>query len=84
MILAGVVAFLPGKSILLFFFWEIFTRQLPLRKEITKVYVRRIKRWWIHIPVAPINYMKSVGPKDIDNKNRELGKERRQMGGAHW
>lgn len=60
MILAGVVAVLPAKAILLLLFWEAFTRQMPLRQETTECYTRRFKRWWYHIPMASVRFKQEM------------------------
>jgi hypothetical protein len=70
MILAGVIAVLPAKVILLFFFWEVSTRELPLRKEVAKGCMKRFRRWWVHIPVAPIQLKSIVRPKKYVDKEQ--------------
>jgi predicted CDP-diglyceride synthetase/phosphatidate cytidylyltransferase len=57
-ILAFSLAFLPLKIILLFIFWEAFTRQTRFRQESTERLTRRVREWWYSIPVVPVRLLK--------------------------
>ncbi|KAJ8641665.1 hypothetical protein MRB53_018359 [Persea americana] len=54
LLVALVLAFLPGKFIILLMFLEIFTRNSPPRKPSTERWTRRLKEWWFSIPAAPV------------------------------
>ena len=54
LLVALVLAFLPGKFIILLMFLEIFTRNSPPRKPSTERWTRRSKEWWFSIPAAPV------------------------------
>ncbi|CAI9113562.1 OLC1v1014187C2 [Oldenlandia corymbosa var. corymbosa] len=54
LMMALVVAFLPGKYILLLAFLETFTRYSPIRRASTEKWTRRFREWWFSIPAAPV------------------------------
>ncbi|KAK6921184.1 Protein of unknown function DUF639 [Dillenia turbinata] len=51
---ALVLAFIPGKYIILLVFLETFTWYSPPRKTSTERRQRRIREWWFSIPAAPV------------------------------
>ncbi|KAG9157693.1 hypothetical protein Leryth_022906 [Lithospermum erythrorhizon] len=51
---ALLLAFLPGKYIVLVVFLEIFTKYSPLRRADTERTTRRLKEWWFSVPAAPV------------------------------
>ncbi|THU45946.1 hypothetical protein C4D60_Mb02t23320 [Musa balbisiana] len=53
-LMALVIAFLPGKLLLLMLFLEIFTRNSPPRRVNTEKCTRRLREWWFSIPAAPV------------------------------
>ncbi|CAL0320661.1 unnamed protein product [Lupinus luteus] len=57
-LLAAVLAFVPPKYIFLVVFVECYTREMPLRKESSDRWIRRIREWWIRIPAAPVQLIK--------------------------
>ncbi|KAK6931783.1 Protein of unknown function DUF639, partial [Dillenia turbinata] len=57
-VMAAVFAFLPFRYLALLIFLEGFTRQMPLRKDSSNRWLRRIREWWIRIPAAPVHLIK--------------------------
>ncbi|KAK6921499.1 Protein of unknown function DUF639 [Dillenia turbinata] len=57
-VMAVVFAFLPFRYLVLSIFLEAFTREMPLRKESSNRWLRRIREWWIRIPAAPVHIIK--------------------------
>ncbi|VVA99846.1 unnamed protein product [Arabis nemorensis] len=53
-IAAMMMAFVPGRYLLLILFVELFTRYSPPRKASTERLMRRLKEWWFSIPAAPV------------------------------
>ena len=51
---ALILAFFPGKYMVLLIFLEIFTRYSPPRKASTERWMRRLREWWFSIPAAPV------------------------------
>ncbi|KAI4350898.1 hypothetical protein L6164_005303 [Bauhinia variegata] len=51
---ALILAFLPGKYIVLLVFLEISTRYSPPRKASAERWMRRLREWWFSIPAAPV------------------------------
>jgi hypothetical protein len=37
---------------------EIYTREMPLRKQNTEKFRRRIREWWARIPAAPVQMIR--------------------------
>ncbi|KAJ4826189.1 hypothetical protein Tsubulata_023778 [Turnera subulata] len=65
-LMAGVIAFVPWRYIILVFFVEAFTRKMPRRKESSERWVRRFREWWVRIPAAPVQLIKLE-----DNKKKK-------------
>ncbi|WOL09829.1 hypothetical protein Cni_G18582 [Canna indica] len=51
---AILVAFLPFEHLVVFSVVEAFTREMPLRKDSSEKFNRRLREWWAQIPAAPI------------------------------
>ncbi|XP_030544439.1 uncharacterized protein LOC115750947 [Rhodamnia argentea] len=63
-IMAVVFAFVPPRYLILLAFLEVFTREMPLRKESTNRWIRRMREWWIRIPAAPVQLIKTDDKKN--------------------
>ncbi|CAH9056953.1 unnamed protein product [Cuscuta epithymum] len=63
--LAVVIAFAPLKQVMLISFLEHFTRQMPLRRNSSEKFIRRIREWWSRILAAPVQLIK------LDDKKRK-------------
>ncbi|XP_054809283.1 uncharacterized protein LOC129311198 isoform X2 [Prosopis cineraria] len=63
--MAAVVAFVPVKHMILVVFVELYTREMPCRKQSSERWLRRVREWWVRIPAAPVRLVK---PDDIDSK----------------
>lgn len=63
---ALILAFLPGKYIVLLVFLEIFTMFSPPRKASTERRNRRLREWWFSIPAAPVTL-----ERDKEEKKRK-------------
>ncbi|KAL2484982.1 Plant protein of unknown function (DUF639) [Abeliophyllum distichum] len=61
--MAVAFAVVPLKFIMLLAFWECFTRNMSLRKDISERWLRRTKEWWIRIPAAPLQLIKADDKK---------------------
>ncbi|CAM8992877.1 unnamed protein product [Rhodiola kirilowii] len=55
---ALVVAFVPLKYIIMFAVLEAYTREMPLRKDSSDRWLRRVREWWVRIPAAPVTLVK--------------------------
>ncbi|XP_017230652.1 uncharacterized protein LOC108205272 [Daucus carota subsp. sativus] len=64
-IMALVLAFVPVKYLILMGFNEAYTRQMPLRKESSERWMRRMRDWWYSIPAAPVQLIK------LDDKKKK-------------
>lgn len=62
-LLAVVFAFVPLRFFILTVFVEAFTRELPLRKDSSEKWVRRIREWWFRIPAAPVQLIRADDKK---------------------
>lgn len=51
---ATMLAFVPGRYLLLLVFVELFTRYSPPRRASTERLIRRLREWWFSIPAAPV------------------------------
>lgn len=60
---AVAITFIPVKYMILLVFVESFTRNMPLRRASSERGMRRIKEWWIGIPAAPLQLIKSNDKK---------------------
>ncbi|KAL3731827.1 hypothetical protein ACJRO7_028656 [Eucalyptus globulus] len=63
-IMAVVFAFVPPRYLILLAFLEVFTREMPLRKESNDRWLRRMREWWIRIPAAPVQLVKADDKKN--------------------
>lgn len=63
--MALVLAFVPVKYLILMGFNEAYTRQMPLRKESSERWMRRMRDWWCSIPAAPVQLIK------LDDKKKK-------------
>ncbi|KAJ0969984.1 hypothetical protein J5N97_022861 [Dioscorea zingiberensis] len=57
--MAAVFAFVPFKYLLVLAFLEMFTREMPLRKYTSDRFLRRMREWWVRIPAAPVQLLRS-------------------------
>ncbi|XP_059656183.1 uncharacterized protein LOC132303113 [Cornus florida] len=57
-LMAVLLALVPLKYLILLIFLEAFTREMPLRKESSDRWLRRVREWWIRIPAAPVQLIK--------------------------
>lgn len=55
---AALFALVPFKHLILLVALEVYTREMPLRKESSEKLVRRIREWWGRIPAAPVQLIK--------------------------
>lgn len=67
--LAVAFAFVPLKYFIFAVFVEAFTRELPLRKDSSDRWVRRVREWWFRIPAAPVQLIR-LDDKKRDDKKR--------------
>uniref|UniRef100_M8D6J2 Uncharacterized protein n=1 Tax=Aegilops tauschii TaxID=37682 RepID=M8D6J2_AEGTA len=65
LVAAAVVVLMPPKHLLLMAVLEVYTREMPLRKQHTEKFRRRIKEWWARIPAAPVQMIR---PKEDKKK----------------
>lgn len=56
--MAAVFAFVPTRYLFLLIFVESFTREMPLRKNSSDRWLRRVREWWVRIPAAPVQLIK--------------------------
>lgn len=56
--MAVVFAFVPLKYLILLVFHEAYTREMPLRKNSSERWLRRMREWWFSIPAAPVQLIK--------------------------
>ncbi|XP_057962915.1 uncharacterized protein LOC131154265 [Malania oleifera] len=56
--LAATFAFVPLRYVCLSVFFEAFTREMPLRKDSSDRWLRRVRDWWFKIPAAPVQLVK--------------------------
>lgn len=57
--MAASIAFVPFRYLVLSIFLEAFTREFPYRKESSDRVLRRIREWWVGIPAAPVQLIRS-------------------------
>ncbi|TKW40531.1 hypothetical protein SEVIR_1G251900v4 [Setaria viridis] len=55
---ATFLVFVPSRHLLLMFALELYTREMPLRKQNTEKFRRRIREWWARIPAAPVQMIR--------------------------
>ncbi|KAL5719355.1 hypothetical protein ACHQM5_012145 [Ranunculus cassubicifolius] len=58
LVLSAVFAVVPLKVIVALAALEAYTREMPLRKDCSDKWARRLREWWIRIPAAPVVLMK--------------------------
>lgn len=59
LIMAAIAfALVPLKIFLMLAFLEGFTREMPLRRDVSEKFVRRLREWWVHIPAAPVELIR--------------------------
>ncbi|ESQ48069.1 hypothetical protein EUTSA_v10020186mg [Eutrema salsugineum] len=51
---ATMIAFVPGRYLILVVFVELSTRYSPPRRASTERLIRRLREWWFSIPAAPV------------------------------
>ena len=62
---AAFLVFVPSRHLLQMLFLEMYTREMPLRKQNTEKFRRRIREWWARIPAAPVQMIR---PKESKKK----------------
>ncbi|KAK3154719.1 hypothetical protein QOZ80_2BG0194300 [Eleusine coracana subsp. coracana] len=55
---AAFLVFIPSRHLLLLVVLEVYTREMPLRKQNTEKFRRRIREWWARIPAAPVQMIR--------------------------
>uniref|UniRef100_A0A0A9AQK0 Uncharacterized protein n=1 Tax=Arundo donax TaxID=35708 RepID=A0A0A9AQK0_ARUDO len=55
---AAILIVIPSRHILLMLVVEVYTREMPLRKQNTEKFRRRIREWWARIPAAPVQMIR--------------------------
>ncbi|TVU29062.1 hypothetical protein EJB05_20605 [Eragrostis curvula] len=55
---AMFLVFVPSRHLLLMVVLEMYTREMPLRKQNTEKFRRRIREWWARIPAAPVQMIR--------------------------
>lgn len=55
---SAFLIFVPWRHLLLIAVLEVYTREMPLRKQNTEKFRRRIREWWARIPAAPVQMIK--------------------------
>lgn len=53
-----IFALVPFKHLFMLALLEVYTREMPLRKESSEKLIRRIREWWVRIPAAPVLLIK--------------------------
>nr|XP_010935594.1 uncharacterized protein LOC105055471 isoform X2 [Elaeis guineensis] len=62
---AVLFAFVPFKHIVLLVLLEAYTREMPLRKNSSEKLKRRIREWWVRIPAAPVQVVRTKEHKKL-------------------
>ncbi|KAL9258924.1 hypothetical protein AKJ16_DCAP02410 [Drosera capensis] len=62
-ILAAVFALLPLPWIILMVVIEAYTREMPLRRDSSYRWIRRVREWWFRVPAAPVQLIKPEDSK---------------------
>ncbi|KAJ4973806.1 hypothetical protein NE237_006980 [Protea cynaroides] len=57
-IMAAAFAFVRLHYLMMLVFLEVYTREMPLRKDCNDKWLRRLREWWFRIPAAPVQLMK--------------------------
>ncbi|KAL6911742.1 hypothetical protein ACP4OV_000547 [Aristida adscensionis] len=55
---AAFLVLVPSRHLFLMFVVEVYTREMPLRKQSTEKFRRRIREWWARIPAAPVEMIR--------------------------
>lgn len=55
---AAILVFIPSRYLLVMLVVEVYTREMPLRKQSTEKFRRRIREWWARIPAAPVQMIR--------------------------
>ncbi|CAN6273611.1 unnamed protein product, partial [Urochloa humidicola] len=55
---ATFLILVPSRHLLLMLALELYTREMPLRKQNTEKFRRRIREWWARIPAAPVQMIR--------------------------
>lgn len=55
---AAFVILTPPRHLLLMVVLEVYTREMPLRKQNTEKFRRRFREWWARIPAAPVQMIR--------------------------
>ncbi|KAL6633905.1 hypothetical protein ACP70R_026576 [Stipagrostis hirtigluma subsp. patula] len=55
---ATFLVFIPSRHLFLILVVEVYTREMPLRKQHTEKFRRRMREWWARIPAAPVQMIK--------------------------
>lgn len=55
---AAFLVFVPSRHLFLMLTLELYTREMPLRKQNTEKFRRRIREWWARIPAAPVQLIR--------------------------
>ncbi|AQK53853.1 uncharacterized protein LOC100383632 [Zea mays] len=55
---AAFLVFLPSRPLIQMLVLEMYTREMPLRKQNTEKFRRRIREWWARIPAAPVQMIR--------------------------
>nr|CAB3450456.1 unnamed protein product [Digitaria exilis] len=55
---AAILVFVPSRHLFLMLALELYTREMPLRKQNTEKFRRRIREWWARIPAAPVQLIR--------------------------
>ncbi|KAJ9561301.1 hypothetical protein OSB04_006461 [Centaurea solstitialis] len=53
-VFALVVTIVPFRWLIIFIFFEEFTKYSPMRRAQTERWMRRVREWWFSIPAAPV------------------------------
>uniref|UniRef100_A0A803LSQ3 Uncharacterized protein n=1 Tax=Chenopodium quinoa TaxID=63459 RepID=A0A803LSQ3_CHEQI len=60
---AALFILVPFRIIILFVLMEPYTREMPLRRESSYRWLRRLREWWFGIPAAPVQLIKHEDSK---------------------
>lgn len=66
---AAFLVFVPSRHLFLMLTLELYTREMPLRKQNTEKFRRRIREWWARIPAAPVQLIR---PNETKKKKWQL------------
>lgn len=63
LLIAAFFMLVPFRYIILFVLLEPYTREMPLRRESSYRWLRRLREWWFGIPAAPVQLIKNEDSK---------------------